>query len=270
MRSIRVFALVVVTSASALAAPTGRGAMAAKKSKPSKPAWSFSIVQASPASLFVPVTARAPAVPRRAAPTHERTLVRELHPGDPPRSVRLVLDADAEGNVRQAAVEVTTPATTGAKRVVALGPLAVGESIALASFELVDIDFDGYLDLRVARERGAKWVMHNTLVYDAKSDNFVVSELARQLSQLSNVTVDPKTKHLTREDIGPSEPKYVSYQVVGGKLRLLRECTVTMLLGAVSGGTLRARVRNGDGFREIRYERAPEQGGLADACERAQ
>ncbi len=271
LRSLAWGLLVVAITGSALAAPPKKPKRAPERPAPS---WTFNATQGpSPlAGIFAPVAARAPIAASVTAAPHERTLVRELHPGDPAsvRSLRLVLDPDHDGLVKNATLEVTNPGDKKQRIAkISMGPLPAHESLVLASFELVDVDFDGYLDLRVLRDWGSKWSRHTYLGYDRKADAFRSTELAQKLSRIPNLTVSPKTERLVTQTIGPSDPTYASYAVVAGSLRLERECAFTMTLGSASEGTLRARLRNGETFREVRYERAPMPEDLAATCERA-
>lgn len=261
---------VVALAGGALAAPPKK---ASKRAPSTSPSWSFNATQGpSPlAGIFAPVAARAPIAASVTAPPHERTLVREIHPGDPAsvRSLRLVVDPDHDGLVKNATVEVSNPADKKLRVAkIALGPLPAHESMVLASFELVDVDFDGYLDVRVLRDWGAKWSRHTYLGYDRKADAFRSTELAQKLSRIPNVTVSAKSERLVSQTLGPAEPTYASYAVVAGALRLERECAFTTTLGSATEGTLRARLRNGETFREVRYERATTPEDLAAACER--
>jgi hypothetical protein len=269
LRSLAWGLLVVAITGSALAAPPKK----AKRAPEKAPSWSFNATQGpSPlAGIFAPVAARTPIAASVTATPHERTLVREIHPGDPAsvRSLRLVLDPDHDGLVKNATLEVTNPGDKKQRVTkITLGPLPAHESLVLASFELVDVDFDGYLDLRVLRDWGSKWSRHTYLGYDRKADAFRSTELAQKLSRIPNVTVSPKTERLVTQTLGLSDPTYASYAVVAGSLRLERECAFTMTPGSASEGTLRARLRNGETFREVRYERAALPEDLAVACER--
>jgi hypothetical protein len=230
-------------------------------------AWSFNIVQRPAPALFVPVTARAPTALAVARPVHERTLAQEIHPGDPVsmRSLKLIVDADSDGNARNATIEITS---SKAARTLPLGSLAVHESLVLASLELVDVDFDGYLDLRVLKERGATWTKHAYFLYEKSTDSFVASPLAQQISRIANVTVEPKRERLTTQRLDTVDPSYASYAVIAGALKLERECTVTRILGDAAEGSMRARIRTGEKFREVRYPHAPLLEALGAACER--
>ncbi len=260
----------VALAGGALAAPPKK---ATKRAAPVSPSWSFNATQGpSPLTgIFAPVAARAPIAASVTATPHERTLVREIHPGDPGsvRSIRLVVDPDHDGLVKNATLEVSNPADKKARVAkIALGPLPAHESMVLASLELVDVDFDGYLDLRVLRDWGAKWSRHTYLGYDRKADGYRATELAQKLSRIPNITVQPKSERLVTQTLGPADPTYASYAVVAGSLRLERECAFTAMMGSAAEGTLRARVRNGETFREVRYERSPLPEDLPAACER--
>jgi hypothetical protein len=65
-------------------------------------------------------------------------------------------------------------------------------------FKAEDINFDGYLDLAVLYDGGAKWGRYKYWLFDKKTDRFVTNSLTRRLGTLSYNTIDlnPKTKEI--------------------------------------------------------------------------
>ncbi|HKX30732.1 MAG TPA: hypothetical protein VJ302_23785 [Blastocatellia bacterium] len=66
-------------------------------------------------------------------------------------------------------------------------------------FKAEDINFDGYLDLAVLVEYGAKWGRYQYWLFDKKSGRFVSNSLTRRLGRLTYNTIDldPKAQEIT-------------------------------------------------------------------------
>jgi hypothetical protein len=269
-RKLTSLLFVLALSATAFAAPK-KG----KSARDRNAGWTFKATRDATA-LFVPITLRtesptnlvANTVANIAAKVPERTLVQEIHPGDVQsvRSLRLVVEADREGLAKSARIEMTMPGSK-TSRSFALGKLDAQTSLVLPSFELVDVNFDGYLDVRVLRERSSKVTMHSYLTYDKTTDAFLSSTLTQSLGRLENVAVDGKALRVVSQSSSPARPVYASYTVTNNALSLERECSFTMLLGSQEAGTLRARLRNGAAFREVSYARTTLPHDLAASCE---
>jgi hypothetical protein len=91
-------------------------------------------------------------------------------------------------------------------------------------FEMRDVDFDGHPDLLVVRDFGAKWARYDVWLFDLRSEGFVTTPLARDLSRLDNLTVDPARRRLYAYSIGPADPSQSVYRIEGGRLKLVEEC----------------------------------------------
>ena len=98
-------------------------------------------------------------------------------------------------------------------------------AMLLQSIEIVDANFDGHPDVRVAREFGAKWSASDVFLYDPRTRRFTASTpLARAIGRLANATFDARRRTITTHDIGPSEPSRVTYAVEGAALRETSSC----------------------------------------------
>jgi hypothetical protein len=224
----------------------------------------------SPVSeLLAPAAFRAPL----AEGPHERTLRAELRAGDPKTLtvVRLVIEPDANGWVRNARIEVTPVARaasdgrTRAPQVVTLGPLLADRALVMSSFELLDVDFDGFLDVRVLRDFGAKWARHAYRAFDPRTGMFVDTDVSRQLEHFANVTVLNEEKRIESESLGPAAPSWTRYLVAGRRLQAERSCTFVPSEG-MPGGTLVVRSPNAPRGRETRSDLATRPGNLAELC----
>lgn len=85
----------------------------------------------------------------------------------------------------------------------------------LQTFEVVDLDFDGYPDVRVVREWGAKWQTFHVWRYDPRLRRHVYDA---RLSRLPNLTIDLNRRELVSFTIGPSDPSCDRYAWRNGRL----------------------------------------------------
>lgn len=253
-----VVGLVVLASSVAVAAPPKKKE---PKPAPARSAWTLPIARPTPEIL--PASLRgAAAPPRDAAGARERTITAPLRVGDAreERSVRLALGPEGDGTVHHAHVELRA-----GDLVLQSMPIVVDASGAavLASFELVDLDFDGWLDLRVLREHGAKWGAYAVRLFHPESGRFVENEAARKMSGLPNLDVDRDARLVVSRTVGPTDPTYAAFRVEAGDLVLVRHCVFKTELGAASTGTLVVK----EGGRERRFDRIALPAGFPDRCE---
>lgn len=253
-----VLVAVVLGSSLAFAAPSKKKD---PKPAPARSAWSLPVARPTPEIL--PVSLRGAAVPaRREDGARERTITAPLKIGDAreERAVRLALGPETDGIVHHAHVELRAGDV-----VVQSTPVPVDGSPAavLASFELVDLDFDGWLDVRVLRERGAKWGAYTVRMFHPESGRFVENEAARKMSGLPNLDVDRDARLVVSRTIGPADPTYAAFRVEGGDLVLVRHCVFKTELGAGAVGTLVVK----EGGRERRFDRVALPAGFPDRCE---
>ena len=108
-------------------------------------------------------------------------------------------------------IEVTAHGTT---QRIPLGSHGISPWMLLQSIEIVDANFDGSPDISVLRDVFL-WDGHRFT-----ND----SHLARELSNLSNATFEPRTHTITTRNIGPSNPSRITYTVDRSGLRELTSC----------------------------------------------
>jgi len=58
-------------------------------------------------------------------------------------------------------------------------------------FEMTDVNFDGYLDIAVLRDAGAKWARRDYYVFDSTSGRFVSDSLTEDLAQVKSSGIVP-------------------------------------------------------------------------------
>jgi hypothetical protein len=93
------------------------------------------------------------------------------------------------------------------------------------SFIAEDINFDGYLDIAVLDDHGAKWGSFNYWLFDKRTDRFIVNSLAKELRRLrfNEKRLDEKAKEIVVSNLiaGCAEDKRV-YRVAREHLILMR------------------------------------------------
>jgi hypothetical protein len=93
------------------------------------------------------------------------------------------------------------------------------------SFRAEDINFDGYLDISVLDDHGAKWGSFNYWLFDERTGHFIVNSLARELRRLkfNEKRIDQEAKEIRISNLiaGCADDKR-AYRVVRGHLILMR------------------------------------------------
>ncbi len=131
---------------------------------------------------------------------------------------------DAAGLVTAAKIDVQC-AEDGKTETLSFRPEA-GLTMLRQASHLVDVDFDGYLDLVVLRDFGAKFVEYDVRRFDPATGRFVADGLTERLGKLPNLTVDRERRRLLSFGIGPSAPYEESFRVERGLLALEESCRV--------------------------------------------
>jgi hypothetical protein len=92
-------------------------------------------------------------------------------------------------------------------------------------FRASDINFDGYLDIAVLDDFGAKWGSLNYWVFDPPSGRFITNNLTRQIRALkhSQMRLDADLKTITAGFFYGTCPQSKTFQVVGQRLKLIKE-----------------------------------------------
>jgi hypothetical protein len=96
---------------------------------------------------------------------------------------------------------------------------------AVASLEVQDLNFDGYRDLWLLREKGKTGARYEALVFDPNAGKFARTTLTGEIDKLDNPEVDPLSRRLISRRFG--ESRHV-HKVVGGRLSVVESCTFTV------------------------------------------
>jgi len=130
----------------------------------------------------------------------------------------------------------------GVTQTIDLRPRDVGASMLLGSIAIVDVNFDGYPDVTVLREFGAKWGAIDAFVYDPRARRFrATTPIARSIARLTNASFDEKRHAITTHYAGPANPERVTYAVDHDRLRVVASCRFLNPLDPRVGTLVRTR-----------------------------
>lgn len=167
-----------------------------------------------------------------ASPAH----VREV------RAAGLVLHVAAftsAGAVSDAEIDVR--GRSGVQRI-HLGQRDMDAAMLLSSVRIVDVNFDGYADVVVLREWGAKWSAVDVFLYEPGAHRFSNrSPLARALSGLQNAEVVAAQHVIKARSVGPSSPSSTTYAIDGARLRIVESCRFINPISERTGTLVRVR-----------------------------
>jgi len=113
----------------------------------------------------------------------------------------------------------------------------------LESFEVKDVNFDGFLDMSVIQDGGAKWVRQTWWMFAPAPGKFVLNEFSKQLGEVSHNGLDLDSahqditaRHLT--DLTGCGPTKDVYHVEQGRLVLIHKEAISFPTGGALGCTL--------------------------------
>lgn len=92
------------------------------------------------------------------------------------------------------------------------------------SFDAIDINMDGFQDVRVLYQVGGKWGSHSYWLFDPDSGRFVTNALTADLRTLEHngLTLNPQSQELrTSHFIGMCLKSYTIYRIENGRLVLM-------------------------------------------------
>lgn len=97
---------------------------------------------------------------------------------------------------------------------------------APAAFVLRDINFDGYTDIGLTVDGGAKWGAEYYWVFNPKTKQFITNQLTTDLRKVNHndITFETSTKHIiTNNFIGAGIYKKTVYDIKNGRLITLED-----------------------------------------------
>src|SRR5262249_25651393 len=123
----------------------------------------------------------------RGSGREERTFFITISGKLPPYRFHLIPNptADAPGKGRQniGGIEISRGRARSILQTIEVQSYAVASWLT-QSFMAQDINFDGYLDIAVLDDHGAKWGSHNYWLFDKRTGHFIMNSLARELRRL--------------------------------------------------------------------------------------
>ncbi len=159
----------------------------------------------------------------------ERILVVEINAELQPYQFHMIPDLDAIGHSE-------TRRHIGRIEISQLGANTVPQTIEVEShescsaltqrFEAKDMSFDGYLDIALLDDHGAKWGTYNYWLFDRRSGRFVANTLTDDLRQLAanQIVVDPERREIHAIFLSAVCPgSQEVYRIVKGHLLLAQE-----------------------------------------------
>lgn len=93
-------------------------------------------------------------------------------------------------------------------------------------FDAKDINFDGYLDLAIPFESGAKWMSFSYWYFDKSKGRFVTSALTDELRQVraNSIELDPQVREIHAWHLGNECPGlHEIFKIVDGHLVLVKD-----------------------------------------------
>jgi len=150
-------------------------------------------------------------------------------------SERLIPDAAVKDNSgannpphRVGRIEISTEKSPTPIQTIEVSTRA-GVSNFRNSFSVIDVNLDGYLDIAVLDEFGAKWGRQNYWLFDKRSGRYVTNSLTKELCRITHngIVPHPETKEIEVAHFPALIPRpgKVSerYKIVNGHLVLTRK-----------------------------------------------
>lgn len=162
--------------------------------------------------------AKSPAAPA----THGVTVRHSIHPSLPELSFALRSEQDASGMLRVSAIEVRSGHATEPVQVIDGIDAEAAASAGTAPLEVLDMNFDGYLDLRIVQFRSAgPNTPYLNWLFDPASGRFVES---RALNELVSPRFDANRREIRSEwRDGPTRYGMDVYAYESGRLVPVRK-----------------------------------------------
>jgi hypothetical protein len=190
----------------------------------------------------------------------------QVHPGLQPLEIRILPGPPSEDTGREThrigQVEIVRRGESKPFQTLVITGNGIPRQLASFSrFE--DVNFDGYADLLLGHDGGAKWVGYQIYFYDPASGSFVQNELSREMSErLAGQTLELHRTageiELTHLPFGCQNGFVASETFVlqGSRLRKIEERD--HLRTKEGCYAVKRRLRDGGGMEEVARERVPD------------
>lgn len=188
----------------------------------------------------------------------------EIHAGGPALEVRIVptsTDREARLPYTIGRVEISRPGEPRPFQTIEVRGYDGPRNLPFSKFE--DVNFDGYTDLLLGNDGGAKWGGYAIYLYDPESGTFVENGLSREMSErlrgneleFDRVTQEIRVFHLVagcQENVPVAE----AYVLEGDHLRRIRQ--EDLVRGKDGCYKVTHQILPGGAMKEISRERAPD------------
>jgi hypothetical protein len=127
------------------------------------------------------------------------SVVVEIHTGLPMYRFHLLADPSAPARSdaprRIGRIEVSTQQSPEVLQTIEVESFAEPDTL-VRYFEATDVNFDGYTDIRVLKDFGAKWGSYSYYLFDPEAGRFVTNALTKELGTIgaNECKFDPATK----------------------------------------------------------------------------
>lgn len=114
----------------------------------------------------------------------------------------------------------------GARQIINLDPNLFRAQDAPLTFTVSDINFDGFLDVGIIVDGGAKWAMYQYWTFDPKTGQFIISPIAKEFRKIgfNDIRFDAQHKQIITNNFeGVLFALKQVYAVVGDHLKLVEE-----------------------------------------------
>ncbi len=188
----------------------------------------------------------------------------QVHPGLPPLEIRIHPGPEDTSNELHRIGRVEIARRGDSQPFQTLDVTGNGSPRQLVSFSrFEDVNFDGYADLLLGHDGGAKWVGFEIYFYDPVSGSFVQNELSREMSEhLTGQSLDFHRDtgeiELTQLPVG-CQNGFVASETFVLQGSHLRKVGQTDHLRTPEGCyAVKRRLRDGGGLAEVSRERVPD------------
>ena len=155
---------------------------------------------------------------------HDQTFYLQINKNIPAYTLHVVSFSTSTGDLGY--IEIARGINTKPIQKITLNPNDFRAEDVPLTFTAHDINFDGYLDIGIVVNGGAKWASYQYWIFNPKTGKFVTSALTKDFSNVISNQIKFDTKHkqiITNNFYGPAITNKTVYQVVGGRLKIMEE-----------------------------------------------